>query len=235
MFFYNLMQSRSFDVSTVLVAALGFFIAVIFSVVIHEISHGYAALYNGDRTAKMSGRLTLNPVAHFNLIGVLMFLLIGFGWARPVPIDPRNFRNYKKGMIMVSLAGVASNLLLGGIGLLLLYLFAPLLTAPTSSSVVYVLTELLFFLIIYGIQINFMLSMFNLLPVYPLDGYRLIASVVPNSQKFQMFMVKNGIYILLGLILLGKVGDMFGIPYLDIFGMFSNLIAKLIAKVAGLA
>ena len=94
MFFLRLLRSGA-PISEILISALAIILAATTAIVFHEVSHGYIAMKNGDYTAKSRGRLTLNPVAHFDLVGLLMILLVGFGWAKPVPIDPRNFNNYK--------------------------------------------------------------------------------------------------------------------------------------------
>lgn len=151
-----------------------FLIVLLVSIIIHELSHGYAALKNGDPTPKYTGRLTLNPVAHFDLIGsfVLPFLLlllrspILIGKAKPVPINPYYFRNYKKGMITVALAGPLSNIMIG-------FLF----------SFLYKLFYLFSFSDIfkYISQINFMLAFFNLIPIPPLDGSRILTVLLPYN------------------------------------------------------
>ena len=92
-----------------IVLLFSYLIAILSAIILHEIAHGYAAYYNGDLTAKYAGRLSLNPLKHLDLIGFLMLLFCGFGWAKPVPIDSRNFKDYKKGMIMTSTAGVLCN------------------------------------------------------------------------------------------------------------------------------
>lgn len=231
MFFYRLIRNGSAP-SEIITAALSFIIVIVFSVMVHEISHGFAALKNGDPTAKERGRLTLNPLVHFDLMGVVMFLLAGFGWAKPVPVDARNFKNYKVGMLTVSIAGVAANLLLAGVFLLLLYIFAPYLYfTQNANALLTVLQNIAGFIILYGVQINFMLALFNLLPIYPLDGYNLVSTLLPRNNKFQFFMIRYGFFVLIGLILIGQLGDMLGFPYLNIFGLFSDLITNLIYKV----
>ena len=114
------------DKRLVFVMILAYIPALLIAIVMHELAHGAVAYWNGDDTAKLSGRLTLNPVKHFDPIGFLMLAVIGFGWAKPVPIDPRRFRDYKKGMITVSLAGVICNFLIALVatGLFALYLVA---------------------------------------------------------------------------------------------------------------
>ncbi|MFA5449359.1 MAG: site-2 protease family protein [Clostridia bacterium] len=231
MFFTRFFSTDADNIGISIIVALAFLIAVVFSIMVHEISHGYAALKSGDPTAKARGRLSLNPVSHFDLFGVLMFLLVGFGWAKPVPIDSRNFTNYKKGMILVSIAGVSANLIMAGISMLLLYIFIPFLYTLSTNAVIVVLQYLGLYLLIYMIAINFMLAFFNLLPIYPLDGYNLLNTLLPNNTKYQMFMVRYGIFVLIGLILIGRVAEWLGFPYLNIFGMFSDLIYNIIQKI----
>ena len=132
MFFYNLIVAEG-TIAEKLILALAFLIVAAFSIVIHEFAHAWVAKLNGDLTAKARGRLTLNPVAHFDPVGVLMMLLVGFGWARPVPINPNNFTNYKRGMFTVSIAGVTANLIAAGLMLLILYLAAPVLIFNLSN------------------------------------------------------------------------------------------------------
>lgn len=232
MFFINLIRSGN-SVSDMLIIALAFIVTVVFSIVLHELSHGFIALKNGDYTAKARGRLTLNPIAHFDAIGIIMFLLIGFGWAKPVPVDPRNFRNRKLGMITVSIAGVTTNILLAGIGLLLLFFLYPalLIQINSISGFASVISLLVYCILVYGIQINLMLAAFNILPIYPLDGYNLLNTLLPNNTKYQSFMIKYGFFVLLGLIIIGQIGNMFNLPWLNIFGMFSDLISTLITKI----
>ncbi len=150
----------------------------ILAITVHEVSHGYVAYLLGDPTAHNAGRLTLNPVPHFDPIGTLMILVIGFGWAKPVPVNPAYFREPQKGMMYTALAGPASNLILAIVlGLLLkVALFLP--DAIVSPVVRF---------INFGIMINVILMAFNLLPIPPLDGSRVVAYLLPPdlSMKYQ--------------------------------------------------
>lgn len=148
-------------------------VVLFFSVIVHEVAHGYVALLNGDPTAKLSGRITLNPVPHIDPIGTLLLpallLLTGsrllFGWARPVPVNPLNFRNYTWGEISVSAAGPLSNLALA-VG------FAFLLRLGLGNAGLMKLAH-------YGVSINIFLALFNLIPIPPLDGSHLLAALLP--------------------------------------------------------
>lgn len=96
-----------------LLYVLALLFAIVFALVLHEVAHGLVALWNGDPTAKMYGRLSLNPLKHFDIFGLLMMLIVGFGWAKPVPVDPRNFKKYKTGCVTVSIAGILTNIFAG--------------------------------------------------------------------------------------------------------------------------
>ncbi len=151
---------------------------LIFSIVVHEFAHGWVARTQGDNTAAMLGRLTLNPIPHLDPMGSVLvpglLAAVGapiLGWAKPVPVNPRNFRNYKRGDILVSLAGVASNLALAIICTLLLAV--AIRTLGPGSVVVMMLR--------YGILINFLLMVFNLLPIPPLDGSHVLYHFLPPA------------------------------------------------------
>lgn len=218
---------------------LAYLIAILFAIVLHEMAHGWVAYLNGDYTAKMRGRLSLNPLKHIDPIGFLMMLLVGFGWAKPVPIDPRNFREYKKGMITVSLAGVICNFI---VAFLATAIYAILIACTKNVDLaIYVGQEIsagqyayFFFsyLFQYSIIFNLTLMAFNLLPIYPLDGFRLFETLRPSS-KYVDFMYRYGNYALLILLIgssvLGRIS-----PYLDIFGMYIGLVRNVVGKLFGL-
>ena len=150
-------------------------VVLLFSVVVHEVAHGYVALRNGDPTAKMLGRLTLNPVPHIDPVGTILLPLllllshagILFGWAKPVPVNPLNYRNYKWGEITVSAAGALSNLALA-------VLFAMVLRLELGGLG---LMKLAYF----GVTINIFLALFNLIPIPPLDGSHIVAILLPRD------------------------------------------------------
>ena len=150
-------------------------VVLFFSIIIHECSHGYAALLCGDDTAKVMGRLTLNPLPHIDPMGTiflpLFLLFIGspflFGWAKPVPINPYNFQDYKKGIFFTGVAGPLSNIILA---FFIAFLFRIFNLSPGSAFGL---------LLTYGCLINLLLAIFNLIPIPPLDGSRVVSALLP--------------------------------------------------------
>lgn len=201
---------------------------ILISLTLHEWGHAFAAFRCGDPTAKNFGRLTLNPLAHIDLVGLISLLLFGFGWAKPVPVNPRNYRNYRLGEAAVSLAGVAMNLLLVLLAFLALVLIGILRPTWLLSN------EMLWTAVAYFITINCTLFLFNLLPLYPLDGYHLaelcFARILPA--KFFLFVRKNGRYLLLAMLILCNALDV------SLFSWMPNLVFqgafRLISLVQGL-
>ncbi len=179
---------------------------LLFSVVVHEVAHAWVAKREGDDTAERLGRITLNPIPHLDLMGsfivpLLLFFLPGqflFGWAKPVPVNPRNYRDYKWGDIRVSLAGVASNLVLAILCTGLLWVFLALESMGGGLSGVYpVLQQMAFF----GLFINLILAFFNLIPLPPLDGSHVVYHLLPPELGARYREVgKYGIGILMLLI-----------------------------------
>lgn len=197
-----------------LLYVLAMMFAIVFALVLHEIAHGLVALWNGDPTAKMYGRLSLNPLKHFDVFGLLMMLIVGFGWAKPVPVDPRNFKKYKTGCVTVSLAGIVTNLLLAFLFAMPYVILGNIpITSETSESVYYLIAFFLYFCGLM-VQLNVSFALFNLLPLFPLDGYRLLACFVSENNAYMRFVRKYSLYIMLGLIVLDA---------LPVIGSFSPL------------
>jgi Zn-dependent protease len=176
-------------------------VVLLFSVIVHEVAHGYVALLNGDPTARMMGRITLNPVPHIDPIGTIflpLLLLIThsgiiFGWARPVPVNSLNFRNYRWGEITVSAAGPLSNLALAVI-------FAYLLRLGVGNLGLMKMAY-------YGVLINIFLALFNLIPIPPLDGSHLLASFLPPKlARLYAYLEPFGFILLLLLLYSGLLG-----------------------------
>lgn len=175
---------------------------ILFAITVHEFAHGFIADKLGDPTPRMSGRLTFNPLAHLDPIGTLMLFIAHIGWAKPVPVNPNNFQNPRKDMLWVALAGPISNLISAFVfGMLLrgmLFFGLPLFTIEQLSLSIEVIQILVVF--------NIILAVFNTIPIFPLDGYRILTGLLPVQQAygFSQF-ARYGPFILLGIILIGQI------------------------------
>lgn len=196
---------------------------------LHECAHAWVADKLGDHTARYQGRLTLNPLRHLDLMGALLMLVVGFGWAKPVPINARNFKNPKQGMALSAAAGPLSNLLLAFVSAILYKVFA---YAGIATDGMWLMTSLgdIFYLIM---SLNVGLAVFNLLPIPPLDGSRLFTVFLPPRQYFQIMQYERYIQlalfaaIFLGL-LNGPLAWIEGIVYqgFDFLTGFVDVIAR---------
>ena len=224
------------DMFITIVTMLG---AMIIALSMHELAHGYVAYLNGDMTAKMQGRLTLNPLKHIDIFGFIALLFVGFGWAKPVPVDPYNFKKQKRGIFTVSIAGVTVNLILAIIFFILELILYAILKAVYNplegiSEVGLIIFKLFDYFFLYGITINLTLMAFNLLPICPLDGFHVVEAFTRYDNKYCVFMRKYGTYVLFGLLIGGSIissiganiGGTFGrvLYYFDIIGLYINSI-----------
>ncbi|WP_416192054.1 site-2 protease family protein [Neisseria sp. CCUG12390] len=214
-------MSQNFDLGVFLLAVL----PVLLAITVHEAAHGYAARYWGDHTAEQMGRLTLNPLAHIDLIGTVivpavLFFTTGFmfGWAKPVPVVPRNFRNTRLGMRTVAVAGPLSNLVMAfGWGL------AAVAAVYAPESYQYPMSKMAQ----YGISINAVLFVLNMLPVPPLDGGRFVDSFLPAKQSMQYRKIEPyGTWVILILLMTGVLWA--------VIGPMVNVIMSLVAGFVGL-
>ena len=162
---------------------------------VHEFAHAYAAYKLGDDTARLKGRLTLNPMAHLNLWGSLMIFICGFGYATPVPVNPRRFKNPKAGMAITALAGPLSNLVMA----IMFAAFSELSAVAFDKSGVMLLGILKLFFYYAG-YVNVCLAIFNLIPIPPLDGSRILTVILPTEAYFKIMQYER--YIMIGLIVL---------------------------------
>ncbi|MBN1756397.1 site-2 protease family protein [bacterium] len=191
---------------------------ILFALTIHEFSHGYAALKLGDPTAQTRGRLTLNPLSHLDPLGTIMLLVAHFGWAKPVPVNPLNFQNPRRDMTLVSIAGPASNIVCAIIfGLILRLLTLSHLQVP----------NILVMIIFFAIQINLILAIFNMIPIPPLDGSKILFGLVPSisEESFAKF-EKAGPMIIIMIIMLGSISNLHLLHFL--IRPFVNLMNQLI-------
>lgn len=175
---------------------------ILMALTIHEYAHGYIALLNGDPTAKFAGRLTFNPIKHIDIFGLIAFILFRFGWAKPVPIDVRNFRDRKTGIIQTSVAGPLSNFLIAiPFGLLLRVL-------PGHSNALYPLHIMIEGFVVF----NLIFCAFNLIPIPPLDGSHVLFELLPaRYAHIELWLSRYGFFVLIGLIFFDNIT---GIPVL---------------------
>ena len=191
-------------------------LVMIMSLTVHEYSHGYAAYKLGDSTAKADGRLSLNPLRHLDPVGALMLLIIGFGYAKPVPVITRNFKKPRRDFAIVSIAGPLSNFILAFIGALFLALMVKLDYARVYKDMLYYVNEtvpmVISLFLYYFILLNLGLGLFNLIPLPPLDGSNVVLCLLPNRLASKYAQLRRYTpYIWIAVIALswipGKVGD----------------------------
>ncbi|MBE0434903.1 MAG: site-2 protease family protein [Methylomicrobium sp.] len=199
-------------------------IPVIFAITVHETAHGWVAKKYGDNTAKMLGRLTLNPLKHIDPVGTILLpgilLLTGtgfiFGWAKPVPVDARNFKNPRQDMAIVALAGPVSNLLMA-VG------WALIARAGVMINVDFMTLPMVYWGIA-GISINLVLALINLIPIPPLDGSRVVSGILPNRWAWQYNKLERfGFLILLLMLFTGTLNVILGYPMFLAQNMFFSL------------
>ena len=159
---------------------------------IHEFAHAFVADRLGDDTARLKGRLTINPLAHIDPLGAVMIFLVGFGYAKPVPVNPRRFKNPRGGMALTALAGPTSNLLMAFFFMILANLCNIAYLKTNGATVAYVATYFFYF----AATVNVSLAIFNLLPIPPLDGSRIASLLIPSKYYFQIMKYER--YIILG-------------------------------------
>ncbi len=190
-----------FSFGTFMAILVAYLLVLLISFSAHEFSHAFTAYRHGDPTAKILGRMTLNPFAHYDLYGFVCLIIFGFGWAKPVPINVENLRKGKRSIFAVSIAGVLANLMLA-----LIFSFAFSLVLTLSPNIFIsggFWTTLLSYFLNYGISINLSLAIFNLLPFYPLDGNRILELILRPNSKIIDFLKKYSTLILICIFALG--------------------------------
>lgn len=193
--------------------------ALLFAITIHEYAHAQAADAMGDPTPRYMGRLTMNPLAHLDVFGALMLVIVGFGWAKPVAIDANNFRNRRDGILKVSLAGPAANLFVCFLAALVA---AVMQNFGLLSQGVY---QFLLWMQLYNVWFAF----FNLIPVPPLDGAKILCTLLPEKQawEYDNFVGSYGIYILLALVFTGVIGMIIN----PLAGLYMGIVSSILGLI----
>jgi Zn-dependent protease len=200
-------------------------IPLLICITLHELAHGFTAYRLGDPTAKRLGRLTLNPIKHIDPVGALMILLVGFGWAKPIPVDMHNLRNPKRDMAITAFAGPLTNIILAVLVLLILALVSGLLSGGDQlvnaqfyiNSLIGIvpesLNEFIYQVIARTAWLSFILAFFNLLPIPPLDGSKILFSFLPDRWHQQLMRYERfGMVILLALLFIPRIPQFSGFP-----------------------
>lgn len=185
--------SGSLDFTSAVIYVISALVVIFLTLPIHEFAHGYTAVKLGDDTPRWQGRLTLNPFAHIDYMGSLFILLFGFGWAKPVGVNARNFKSPKRDMAITAFAGPLSNIIMAFLFMLIVYLLDAL--NMTGGAWFYLAMFCLFV-----VQINVSLAVFNLIPIPPLDGSRILTAFLPDRTYYKIMQYER--YIYLGFILL---------------------------------
>ena len=212
----------------ILLNLLASLLAVVVVLSLHEFAHAFVAYKCGDPTAKLAGRMTLNPIRHFDPMGLCLFVIARFGWAKPVPVNPNNFKNRVLGSFLTSVAGILVNylsafLLFYPLSMLTARYLVPLFAGKYMSYFISLLTGSLFWNSIY-------FSVFNFLPIYPLDGFNMWDSLDRRGSKALQFLRMYGSYILLGLIVVNIVADYIPVlQYVNMLGFIMNTLSDIIA------
>lgn len=209
-------------------------LAVLLILTIHEYSHAYAAYRLGDNTARNLGRLSLNPIKHLDPVGAICMLLFHFGWAKPVPINARNFKKPKRDFAITALAGPLSNLICAFISALFVLLLKKYyLTAKFQSDFVEILVLNFYYFTLIFHQINVGIAIFNLIPIPPLDGSRLLNVILPTRTYFRIMRYERNIY--LGMILWLLFGDFVARGLLSVPFIASSSVLSFIAGLFSLS
>lgn len=189
-------------VQEILLVAPGFLLAI----TVHEFAHGYVAYRFGDLTAKSQGRLTFNPISHLDPFGTLVLVLTRtIGWAKPVPVDARNLRHPRSDMMWISLAGPIANLITAVILAAALHLTAFLIGGRPPSQFSYYIVQPFILMLYMGVRINVVLAVFNIIPVPPLDGSKILAGLLPRQQAYQFEKLEPYGFIILMLLIFTNV------------------------------
>jgi Zn-dependent protease len=193
------------------------------AITFHEVSHGFIAYLRGDNTARSLGRLTLNPLKHLDIIGTIMIIVVGIGWAKPVPVNFNNLNSPKRDMIWVSVAGPVTNLILATLSAFLIRLIVPLTEPLSDSSWMQLFLEPVLLMLAFSVYINLILALFNLLPLPPLDGGRVLMGLLPDRLAVKLARVEP--YGMIIIIVIVFFTDIFKYTILPMLGVMVHLLA----------
>ncbi len=211
---------NGFDLGNLIIYFFSMAFVVFCTLPVHEYAHALVATKLGDQTPRLQGRLTLNPMAHISPLGALMILLVGFGYAKPVGVNPRNFKNPKKGMALVAIAGPISNLLMGFIA----EFFAILCLKFSVNANDSFLLAAVYMFFNYAAVVNLQLAVFNFLPIPPLDGSRILQLLIPSKYYYKFLQYER--YIILVVFALLFMGVL-TVPLSYITNLIYSLFQKL--------
>jgi len=193
------------------------------AITFHEVAHGFIAYLRGDNTARSLGRLTLNPLKHLDIIGTLMIIVIGIGWAKPVPVNFNNLHSPKRDMIWVSVAGPATNLVLAILSAVLIRIIVPLTEPLPDSSWLQLFLEPVLLMLSFSVYVNLLLALFNLMPLPPLDGGRVLMGLLPDRLAIKLSRIEP--YGMIIIIVLVFFTDIFKYTILPMLGVMVHLLA----------
>lgn len=199
---FNILRGQSG--SDIIISLFAMVFVVFCTLPIHEYAHALVATKLGDQTARLSGRLTVNPLAHLDIIGSLMILFVGFGYAKPVPVNPRNFKNPKVGMALTAIAGPIANIIMAIVFILLKDI---VMLVPVKSQFAYVMLSAVYTFFYFAAYINIGLAVFNLLPIPPLDGSRILQLLIPDKYYFKFAQYERYIVIVVFVLIIVGVLD----------------------------
>ena len=212
------------SLSQVIISLLSCFVVIFLTLPIHEFAHGFVSTKLGDPTPRYQGRLTLNPMAHIDWMGALGIVLFGIGWAKPVQVNARYYKNSKFGMALVALAGPVSNLIVAFVSLFL-YKSLEVIAEFSNTDTNVILLSLIAYFFVSIAQINIYLAVFNLIPIPPFDGSRILFVILPQKYYFNIMRYERYIFI-----------GVFALLYIGVFDLpLSFLSSKLFDGIYGLA
>jgi Zn-dependent protease len=220
------------DIKIAVLVAVLYLVLIVLSLSLHEFAHAYIAYKNGDSTAKMNGRMTVNPMVHFDMVGLLMLVFVGFGYARPVPVNMSNFRR-RRNLFAVAVAGVIVNLILAFV-----FSFLTVLCFHFSPAQGLGAADIFGYVFLFGTFTNLALFIFNLLPIFPLDGFRVVETFARPRSRYVDVMRRYGMFILLGLIIwsvvIGRLCEYFPtsayiLQYFDVLGFVISFVSNTVS------